>query len=683
MSKIGDFIYRHKYIIIGLLIYTGIIGFIYYYFLTLLIDNQNTYENDIITLFETSFIFSIESITASVDRYTENTNAIFKITHSNITQSQFQSLTNTHLDPFREVYSTYRYSNLVYQDEISDANMLGKRLISPLYHIQNNSIYDFYVPIEYSAPDVFSDNDVVVFGFDLYSFEPLHIEFFNKFLKIDSKVIATQIPFEVSIDDYDLGMYFGKVNYIEEYCNVTEANSFIELVHQNAADRRCFQGFSYLAGLTRTYIENTLILTGDFIELKSSQLPFVVIDNNIDNEIKVISRSTDLFDNNINELNNIDKFKDTYHKHTRIDNVIRFADNSIHDDISIYLFFTEDDVQNKEINNQILIIYIVIPVLYALTLITAIIVYYSYNQHLNISNEKYSELRKIMTYVNHELRNPLNMIFGTAQVIQEMIIETMCIINGTDISGFTGLINNNYTYENLQLTYETLKSVHSNVKTIQNSARITGIIVGDILDLQKLEDNRIVVNESYFNSVELINDFYKTIMHKDLEISHIVTTEIYVEENIVFYTDRDRLIQIMVNIYQNSAKHTFDGKICVSVKLDKKKQNVIITMSDTGEGIPEDIKADILKKTFINRKAAINSVGIGLYIVGLLAKILNYNITFESEKDKGTTFYILLKNHERKYDLTKKESLYDQVKSKVTIVSNDDNINEIENEIDV
>lgn len=636
------FIKRHIILFLGIFMYSCLLVFMYYYFITLLNNNQLKYENDIINLFTSSFIFASSQIIGTIDRFTESTNAVFKLT-SNISLTQYQSITHVELDPFINVYNNYRYSRLIYDDNLKEAIDFGKKYINSHYNIDNTSGHGFYIPLDYSDPTFFDDS---TFGFDLYNFDSIHDDFFGRFKQIDHKVITTTIPFFRSIDNYDLGMYIGKINHNRDKCNITTCDNFDSLINGNINNRKCILGFSFVASIIRDYIDNTLILTGDFTNLKSSNLPYVVVNNDLDNNIKVISRSSNLINVNIHKLNDIEKFVDNYYKHIKIENFLLFKNNSVHDNNVIYIFFKKTDIQNDEINNEILFIHIIIPILYTLTLIVILVIYYSYIHYLNLSRDKYIELKKIMTYVNHELRNPLNIIYGTSQFIEEKIQHCIAID---------------------EVNIALLKELHSNIMTIQNSARISSLIVNDILDLQKLEDNKIIVNECDFSCLELISDFCKTVIHKQNEVLYDVKTLIFMDKQIVFNTDKDRLLQIMVNIYTNSIKHTDSGVIQIIVKLSSDEKFIHITMSDTGEGMTDEIKNDVFKKTFIDKKRSVNSVGIGLYIVGMLTKILKYNIIMTSEVNVGTEYEIIIKNSKSSVDV--ENNMYnDQIKDNVTFI---------------
>ena len=77
----------------------------------------------------------------------------------------------------------------------------------------------------------------------------------------------------------------------------------------------------------------------------------------------------------------------------------------------------------------------------------------------------------------------------------------------------------------------------------------------------------------------------------------------------------------------------------IDLSFDESDNNLVITIKDYGPGIPENIK-DKLFKEVISTKGK-NGTGLGLYMSYSTIKVhFHGNLTFESEKDMGTTFYI-------------------------------------------
>jgi signal transduction histidine kinase len=667
INNVLDCALNHKFFIAFILGFTGIIIFMFYYFTVLLNDHNELFVQDTLKLFEHSFIAKNEDIIDNIERTLNIQKSAIQKYDNNLTQNDFFQISRSDMDPFSDVYNNYRYSKLIYDEDKDFYNDYGKIYIDSQYEIKNNLFevashlhnFDYYIPIEYVEPNTFAGLNL--YGFDLYDFNDTR-SFFDKFTSVNNKVIQFDIVFSTSVDEYDTGMYCGFINHDMDKCNITESDSFYSLAINNKNNKKCMLGFNYIAVNARDYINNILKSINTFPNIYPSNLDYVVFDVDSDKNIKIISRSNNFIDKNINinKLSNVNKFKKKYYRTLTFNNFFKFKNNSTSDEVTIYIFFNED-IQNKEILAQIDIINILVPTLYISFLIFFIIIYRLYLRDKAIINDKYLETKKLMTYVNHELRNPLNIIYGITQITEKKITNFILelinnqrttdgkpnIKNATSENIYcTHLTDDDFPHEHHKHAYDTLKEIHSNIMTAHNSARISTIIVNDVLDLQKLEDNKITLNNTYFTSILFINDFYKTIIHKNAEINSSIETFIYIDENILFYIDKDRLIQIVINIYTNSIKNTSKGKIILIIKYSDDKKFINIILSDTGCGIDSDIKKHIFKKTFSNNKSSVKSVGMGLYIVGMISKIIDCDIDVKSEIDVGTIFNLKIKNSE-------------------------------------
>lgn len=113
-------------------------------------------------------------------------------------------------------------------------------------------------------------------------------------------------------------------------------------------------------------------------------------------------------------------------------------------------------------------------------------------------------------------------------------------------------------------------------------------------------------------------------------------------ENIYVKSDPSRIMQIIENIVTNAIKYTENGKVQISAVI-RDKSRLVITVRDTGRGIPKD-KIDTIFFPFI-RVGGDNKVpgfGMGLAIVHGVVKAMNGTIDVESEMGKGSTFTVSL-----------------------------------------
>lgn len=110
----------------------------------------------------------------------------------------------------------------------------------------------------------------------------------------------------------------------------------------------------------------------------------------------------------------------------------------------------------------------------------------------------------------------------------------------------------------------------------------------------------------------------------------------------IVQSDRNIVQMVLQNVLSNAIKYTPDKGLIV-VKAHRDKERIIISVQDTGWGIPKKEQDQIFSKFFrannVTRKEA-QGVGMGLYLAKMLLQAIKGNIYFESKENIGTTFYI-------------------------------------------
>lgn len=105
-----------------------------------------------------------------------------------------------------------------------------------------------------------------------------------------------------------------------------------------------------------------------------------------------------------------------------------------------------------------------------------------------------------------------------------------------------------------------------------------------------------------------------------------------------------KLIRVLDNLFSNALKFTKqDGQIVI--KLTAFKNKALITISDTGIGIPNELQKEIFKKYTKAKRNGTNNetcTGLGLYITHKIIELYKGKIWFDSKVNKGTNFYVEL-----------------------------------------
>lgn len=236
------------------------------------------------------------------------------------------------------------------------------------------------------------------------------------------------------------------------------------------------------------------------------------------------------------------------------------------------------------------------------------------NKELMIANKKAEESSILKTQfvstISHELRTPLYGVVGIADLLLE---------------------------EHKELA----SSPHLN--SLKFSARYLLSLVNDILQINKIEENKIVLENFTFT---LIDEFYMiknslSFIAKNNNNEVIIDVDPAIPESLI--GDKLRFAQILMNLVSNALKFTKNGKVHIKAKLLEIKGNIYrieIKISDTGVGIaPIDQEKIFDKFVQVGRKEVdYQGTGLGLPIVKKLLELFGSEITIESELGKGTTF---------------------------------------------
>ena len=116
------------------------------------------------------------------------------------------------------------------------------------------------------------------------------------------------------------------------------------------------------------------------------------------------------------------------------------------------------------------------------------------------------------------------------------------------------------------------------------------------------------------------------------------------QEKIYVEIDSFKMIQVIQNLISNAIKFTPDGGV-INLYIEEKKEEVIIIVEDNGVGIPANKQDCLFEKFTKARRQGLkgeSSIGLGMSIIKTIIEWHNGKIWFESEENKGTTFYIEL-----------------------------------------
>lgn len=198
------------------------------------------------------------------------------------------------------------------------------------------------------------------------------------------------------------------------------------------------------------------------------------------------------------------------------------------------------------------------------------------------------------------------------------------------------------------------KTARSFLQIIYDENERLNRLIGDILELSKIESKRVQLDCSPVHLIEFFDSVLGTLSKvaekKKISLSAEVPEELFVEG------DEDKLRQIFMNLLSNAINYTHDGGNVKVTVVNSHKANgtetVVFTVSDTGMGIPRKDLPRIFERFYRVDKARSRSsggTGLGLSIVKHLVELHRGSITVESDLGIGSSFILelpLLQEHE-------------------------------------
>ena len=212
----------------------------------------------------------------------------------------------------------------------------------------------------------------------------------------------------------------------------------------------------------------------------------------------------------------------------------------------------------------------------------------------------------------------------------------------TPLNAIVGLSEDNLTY------YDKLPNeVIENSKDILNASQTLLEIVGNILDFNKIEANKMEIIDGVYNFKEEIENMCKVTQTRIGEKNIIFNLSIADDIPYELIGDKGKVKEIINNLLTNAIKYTDQGSINLNIKCindtNKNISNIIITCQDTGKGI----KAEHISRLFnkfdrldIEKNTTAEGTGLGLAITKSLIEMMDGKINVQSQYGKGSLFMV-------------------------------------------
>ncbi len=221
---------------------------------------------------------------------------------------------------------------------------------------------------------------------------------------------------------------------------------------------------------------------------------------------------------------------------------------------------------------------------------------------------------EFLAIMSHELRNPLNVILGYAELLLRM----------EEIKGSANL--------------------HRMADAVKRNAVAQSKLIRDLLDLSRLRSGKLELNRETVSPVASIENAIETV-RIDADAKGIDIDVLAPADMMFVQADPVRLEQIIWNLLNNSVKFTPRGGR-ITVRLEEDVDDIVLTVSDNGQGIDSSFLPhifEIFRQADASTNRSQSGMGIGLAVVQQLVELHGGSVSAQSAgKGKGATFTIRL-----------------------------------------
>jgi len=241
-------------------------------------------------------------------------------------------------------------------------------------------------------------------------------------------------------------------------------------------------------------------------------------------------------------------------------------------------------------------------------------VIYAFNEMIERVNAIEKQKEEFASMVTHELKSPLTPIIGWCQ-----------------------------TLKNPKLIGQLNSKQFNAVDIIQKNAKRLLQLVGDILDVQKLDLNRMKFDSQPIDVDDLLNYMHNNLQNimAQKNINHINSTK----EQLTVRSDRNRIEQVLNNLILNAVDFVPSEGGKIEYGAQSKGDEILFYVKDNGIGIPPEKQKNLFRKfyqidTSVTRKHG--GSGLGLALSKGIIESLGGKIWVESELGKGASFYFTI-----------------------------------------
>ena len=243
---------------------------------------------------------------------------------------------------------------------------------------------------------------------------------------------------------------------------------------------------------------------------------------------------------------------------------------------------------------------------------------------------KMASLGELAAGVAHEINNPLSFVFANLENLGRFTKKLMALIESYDRLNLSDEAKNEIKNNKEEINFDDLQTRVTDMidRSVVGADRMRKIVM-DLKTYARGDAAEADINESLETTLGIMAHEYKGRIEIEKEYNKALPlVECFIS----------KLNQVFLNILVNAC-HAIDGKGKIKIRTGVESGLVVITIKDSGCGMPDDVKGKIFD-TFFTTKPVGKGTGLGLSISHKIIKSHSGQVDVESKVGEGTTFII-------------------------------------------
>jgi len=247
------------------------------------------------------------------------------------------------------------------------------------------------------------------------------------------------------------------------------------------------------------------------------------------------------------------------------------------------------------------------------------------NQDKLMERERLASLGQLIGGIAHNLKTPIMSISGAAEGLSDLVKEYETSIGDPEVT----------KDDHLDIAKDMKEWIFKVRSYTEYMSDVITAVKGQAVTMSEEQSVSFTIDELVKRVDILMKHELKNAL-VNLNVSMQIDSQTILQGNI------NSLVQVINNMISNAIQ-SYGGKPdnFIDLILSKSENNVVITIKDHGSGLPEDVQKKLFKEMITTKGK--NGTGLGLFMsYSNIRAHFNGNITYETQKDKGTTFNIII-----------------------------------------